>query len=192
MTGPAAGKAELRALALSRRAALSAQAHRQGSDRAVAHLRPLIAPRETVALFWPMRGEIDVLPLIQDVRAKGGGVAMPAVDGRAMVFRRFQDEAALERGVFGTRHPPATEPVLHPDLVVAPLAAFDRKGGRIGYGGGYYDKAFAAFRAAGQLPRLVGIAFACQEVSEVPVEPHDQLLAAIATERELITVGGGA
>ena len=187
-----AAKAELRALALSRRAALSAAEHRRGSDRAVAHLRPLVRPGETVALFWPMRGEIDPLPLVADVQRMGGEVAMPVVDGRAMIFRRFGGEATLESGIYGTRHPPAHEPVLHPDLVIAPLAAFDRRGGRIGYGGGYYDRFLAGARLAGRIPRVVGVAFACQEVDAVPVEPHDEPLSAIATERELITTGAGA
>jgi 5-formyltetrahydrofolate cyclo-ligase len=109
-----------------------------------------------------------------------------------MHFRRFDGEACLEPGVFGTRHPHAGQPVVDPDFIVAPLAAFDRRGGRIGYGAGHYDNAIAELRARGKRFRVVGIAFACQEVEKIPVEPHDQRLSVIATERELIRAEGGA
>jgi 5-formyltetrahydrofolate cyclo-ligase len=90
--------------------------------------------------------------------------------------------------VFGTHHPHAEMPVVDPDFVVAPLAAFDRRGGRIGYGAGYYDAAIADLAARGRRFRLAGIAFASQEVGDVPVESHDVRLPLIATERELIRV----
>ena len=179
-------KAELRALGLARRAAMTEDERREASARAVERLRPLLRRGETVSLFWPMRGEIDPRALIDDVKAVGGRVAMPVVEKRRMFFRRFDGEECLEPGVFGTRHPHAGQPVIDPDLIVAPLAAFDRRGGRIGYGAGHYDAAIADLHARGKEPRIVGIAFACQEVDAVPVEPHDQRLVIVATERELI------
>jgi 5-formyltetrahydrofolate cyclo-ligase len=179
-------KAELRALGLARRAAMTEDERREASARAVERLKPLLRRGETVSLFWPMRGEIDPRAVIDDVKAVGGCVAMPVVEKRRMFFRRFDGEECLEPGVFGTRHPHAGQPVIDPDLIVAPLAAFDRHGGRIGYGAGHYDEAIADLHARGKEPRIVGIAFACQEVDAVPVEPHDQRLAMIATERELI------
>jgi 5-formyltetrahydrofolate cyclo-ligase len=109
-----------------------------------------------------------------------------------MFFRLFDGEACLEGGVFGTRHPHAGMPVVDPDFVVAPLAAFDRGGGRIGYGAGYYDAAMADLIARGRPFRLAGIAFACQEVDFVPVETHDVALPLVATERELIETGAAA
>ena len=188
MSDHTATKAGLRAEALARRAALSAEAHRRGSRAAALHLRPLLRGHEAVALFWPMRGEIDPRELAPDIEALGGVVAMPAIEGRNMQFRRYHGEETMEAGAYGTRHPPAHHPVVHPDLVVAPLAAFDRHGGRNGYGGGYYDRALAAYAEIGRSPRFVGIAFACQEVARVPVEAHDRPLDAIATESELIEV----
>jgi len=179
-------KAELRALGLARRAAMTEDERRQASERAVGHLKPLLRGGEIVSLFWPMRGEIDPRALIDDIRDADGLVAMPVVEKRRMFFRRFDGEHCLEPGVFGTRHPHTGQPVLDPDLIVAPLAAFDRSGGRIGYGAGHYDTAIADLHARGKAPRVVGIAFACQEVDSVPVEAHDQRLAMIATERELI------
>ena len=184
--GPA--KAGLRALALRRRAALGDRQRVEASRQAAENIRPLLRPGETVSLFWPMRGEIDPRGLIEYVHEAGGRVAMPVVEGRRMQFRLFDGEHCLEDGVFGTRHPRAGQAAVDPDLIVAPLAAFDREGGRIGYGGGYYDRATAELGARGHLFRLAGIAFSCQEVEHVPVEPHDRPLAFIATERELIRV----
>ena len=66
-----------------------------------------------------------------------------------------------------------------------PLTAFDRNGGRVGYGRGYYDRAVAGLRAAGRFPRLIGIAFSVQEVAAVPMEPHDAPLDMIVTERDV-------
>jgi len=185
-------KAELRALTLARRAAMTESERRDASHHAVAWLRPLLKPGETVSIFWPMRGEIDPRGLLDDIDAAGGEVAMPVVEKRKMFFRRFDGEACLEDGVFGTRHPNAREPVLDPDLIVAPLAAFDRRGGRIGYGAGHYDMAIADLHARGKVPRIIGIAFACQEVDSVPTEVHDAKLQMIATERELIEAGSSA
>jgi 5-formyltetrahydrofolate cyclo-ligase len=185
-------KAELRVLALARRAELSEEQRREASTRAVGRLVPLISPGEVVSLFWPMRGEVDPLGLVQHVESAGGRVAMPVVDGKRMFFRAYDGERSMEPGVFGTSHPHAGQPVLDPDFIIAPLAAFDRRGGRIGYGAGYYDKASADLKARGKAFRMAGIAFACQEVDEVPVEPHDEPLMLVATERELIQAGVSA
>ena len=188
MPQSAATKAELRALALGRRAALGEAARQEASGRAAERLLPFIRPGETVALFWPMRDEIDPRGLIEPVLAAGGGIVMPVIEKRRMFFRAFDGAESLEDGTFGTSHPHAGQAVLDPDLIIAPLAAFDRRGGRIGYGAGYYDKAIADLKARGRPYRLAGIAFACQEVDSVPVEAHDEPLAHIATERELIRV----
>jgi 5-formyltetrahydrofolate cyclo-ligase len=187
-----AAKAELRNLALARRAELDPETRAAGSRHATERLRALLRPGETVSLFWPMRDEIDPRGLMEHVEALGGRVVMPVVEGRRMYFRAFGGPESLEAGVFGTSHPHAGQPVLDPDLIIAPLAAFDRSGHRIGYGAGYYDRAIADLKARGRPFRLAGIAFACQEVESVPAEEHDEPLGVIATERELIRVAGGS
>jgi 5-formyltetrahydrofolate cyclo-ligase len=189
---PIVTKAELRALGLARRAAMTEAERATASALAVERLRPLVAPGETVSLFWPMRGEIDPRGLIETVREKGGNIAMPVVEKRRMFFRLFDGEEDLEPGVFGTQHPHAGKRVADPDFIVAPLAAFDRMGGRIGYGAGHYDSVIADLIARGRRFRLSGIAFACQEVERVPLEAHDARLPLIATERELIRVEAAA
>ena len=186
MQKAAPSKAELRNEALARRDALTEEFRAEASRRAAARLRPLVKGGETVSVFWPMRSEIDPRSLIADVLAAGGSIAMPVIENRRMFFRAFDGEACLEAGVFGTRHPHAGMAVVDPDFIVAPLAAFDRNGGRIGYGAGHYDTAIASLKSRGKSFRLAGIAFACQEVERVPVELHDVRLPLIATENELI------
>ena len=190
MSEAAATKAALRAAALARRGTLEEAARREGSRLAAGRLRPFLRPGEVVSLFWPMRDEIDPRSLVEPILAAGGRIAMPVIEKRRMFFRAFEGEACLEAGVFGTSHPHAGMAVVDPDFIIAPLAAFDRRGGRIGYGAGYYDTAIAGLKARGRPHRLAGIAFACQEVDRVPVEAHDEPLPIIATERELIRVDG--
>ena len=190
-------KADLRERALARRAGIPAGDHERLSRLAAGRIAPLIADGETVALFWPIRGEIDPLSLCETVRARGGRVALPAVIGNDIVFRLFDDACnlgagSLEAGSFGTRHPPADAPRCLPDLIVAPLAVFDRTGGRIGYGGGFYDRYVSRFRAGSHPFRFVGIAFACQEADAVPLATHDERLDAVATEREWIVIDAQA
>lgn len=179
-------KADLRAQALARRTGIPARDHERLSRLAATRIAPRIADAATLALFWPIRGEIDPLSLGERVRARGGCVVLPAIVGDEIVFRRFDDAANLEAGGFGTRHPPADAPQCLPDLIVAPLAAFDRTGGRIGYGGGFYDRYVARLRSRNHRFAFIGIAFACQEVDIVPLTPRDERLDAIATDREWI------
>jgi 5-formyltetrahydrofolate cyclo-ligase len=185
-------KADLRAKALARRAGIATGDHERLSHLAAGRIEPLIADDQTVALFWPIRGEIDPLSLCETVRARGGRVILPAMVGDDMVFRIFDDAGSLEAGGFGTRQPPAEARQGLPDLIVAPLAAFDRSGGRIGYGGGFYDRYVAQLRGRGHPFRFVGIAFACQEVDVVPQTSHDERLDAVATEREWIVIDARA
>ena len=175
-------KADLRDLALARRSLLTETEHRTRSQAAASCMAGLIRPGEDVALFLPIRGEIDTGPLIETVRERHGRVLLPAVEGDAIVFRLYGDGDQLADGPFKTRQPDATAPEGAPDLIVAPLAAFDDAGNRIGYGGGYYDGATARLDAAGHRYRFCGFAFSCQKVDTIPAEPHDRRLDAIVTE----------
>jgi 5-formyltetrahydrofolate cyclo-ligase len=180
-------KAELRDLALARRSGLGERERAGANEAVVAVLREMIRPGEAVSLFWPIRNEIDPRPLFQQIRQVGGTVLLPAVVGREIEFRRYDANVELEPGSFGTFHPPAEAGRGDPDLIIAPLAAFDRQCNRIGYGGGFYDRATKRLDDAGRRFRYVGIAFACQEVETVPAEPYDHRLDAVVTEDGLIT-----
>jgi 5-formyltetrahydrofolate cyclo-ligase len=142
-----------------------------------------VAPGEVVSGFFPIRSEPDIRPLMSHLAARGARLCLPVViDRTTILFRALVPGAPLVDTGFGTCGPGPEAAVLEPDLMLVPLAAFDRAGHRIGYGAGHYDRAIARARAQGHPPRLIGIAFDCQEVPNVPFEPHDVPLEAVITE----------
>ncbi len=150
-------------------------------------------PGTVVSGFSPIRSEADIRPLMFSMREKGARLCLPVVlDRETIVFRDLVRGAELVDTGFGTAGPGPEAEVLDPELLLVPLSAFDAAGNRIGYGAGHYDRAIARLRAKGMRPRLVGIAFSCQEVEEVPAEPHDVPLDAILTEDGLRQLGGRA
>lgn len=148
---------------------------------------------QNIAAYWPLGDELDVRPLLL-AAAECGVAALPVVPDQPgpLAFRRWVPGLTLVSGRLGTWEPPAeAEPVV-PAVLVIPLLAFDRRGHRLGQGGGYYDRTLAVLRAAtedgagaknGCPPVAVGIAFACQEIPAVPVAPHDQGLDWVVTEQ---------
>ncbi|MEB2845761.1 5-formyltetrahydrofolate cyclo-ligase [Rhizobiales bacterium RZME27] len=154
---------------------LSLTTHGLGAVHVSAHM--------IVSGFLPIRSEVDLKPLMAALAQEGARLCLPAIlDRTTIVFREYRPDAELISMGFGTYGPAAHEPVLDPQIMLVPLAAFDRSGNRIGYGGGYYDRAIHLMRQKGGNPKLIGIAFDCQEVASVPVEPHDIRLDAILTE----------
>ena len=143
-----------------------------------------------VSGFWPMRSEVDVRPLMFALAEKGARLCLPAIiDRTTIVFRELVRGAELVDTGFGTSGPAADAEILEPDLMLVPLAAFDARGHRIGYGAGYYDRAIERLHNLGRNPRLIGIAFDCQEVGLVPDEPHDIVIPEILTESGLRRLG---
>jgi 5-formyltetrahydrofolate cyclo-ligase len=180
-------KKELRREALARRDAL-ADAYRIEAALAIAGLAdPIdVEPGTVVSGFWPIRSEMDVRPLLFRLREKGARLCLPAIlDRETIAFRELVRGADLVDMGFGTAGPGPDAEVLDPSLMLVPLAAFDARGHRIGYGAGYYDRAIARLQASGLRPRLIGVAFDCQEVPRVPDEPHDVILDEILTESGL-------
>lgn len=184
-------KSELRLAALARRDALGVERRRDASERAASIGRTVAeAGRgKIVSGYWPIRSEADPRPWLSVARESGATLALPVLEGPEVLrFRRWNADETLVPAGFGTVGPPPSAPYAVPDLILMPLAAFDRRLHRIGYGKGHYDRAIAALRANGRHPLLVGLAFAVQEVDKVPFEPHDIPLDAIVTEDELIAV----
>ncbi len=145
-----------------------------------------------VSAYWPIGDEVSTLPLIDALDEAGFAVGLPVTGriGEALVFRRWRRGDAMERGRMDIPVPCAAAAALAPDLLFVPLAAFDRRGHRVGYGAGFYDRSLAALRE--QKPvTAVGVAFAVQEVPAVPAEAHDQALDLIVTERETIVCVAG-
>lgn len=143
-------------------------------------------PGAIVSGFLPIRSEIDLRPLMALLAEKGARLSLPVVlDRETIVFRELVRGAPLVSTGFGTAGPGPEAAVLDPDVMLVPLAAFDSRGHRLGYGAGHYDRAVARLRGQGKRPHLVGIAFDCQEVPRLPDEPHDIALAEILTESGL-------
>jgi 5-formyltetrahydrofolate cyclo-ligase len=159
------------------------------SRRAAAHVLAAVAPLHavrTVAGYLPIRNELDPRPAMLALLGLGYRVAVPEVvrPRNPLVFRAWSPETRMEPGRYGIPVPIGAEAV-HPDLVLVPMLAFDRRGHRLGYGGGFYDRTIAALRASGPIV-VLGFAHAAQEVETVPDSEHDMPLDAIVTEDGLI------
>ncbi|MGQ2907979.1 MAG: 5-formyltetrahydrofolate cyclo-ligase [Aliihoeflea sp.] len=180
-------KKALREEALARRDGLDSQWRIEASLRmAEAADRLGVEPGMVVSGFWPMRSEVDVRPLMFALRERGARLCLPAIlDKQTIVFRELVRDGKMVDMGFGTFGPGPDAAELDPDLMLIPLAAFDDRGHRIGYGAGYYDRAIDRLQAKGHAPRLVAIAFDCQEVERVPDQDHDVQLPEILTESGL-------
>jgi len=139
-----------------------------------------------IAGYVSLGDEADVAPLLALLAEQDASLVLPAVAARdeALEFRRWKPEDALEDGPFATRHPLAEAERAVPDLLLVPLLAFDTQGGRLGYGGGYYDRTLAALRQRGPVT-AVGIGYAAQRMDGLPRETHDQPLDWVVTERDV-------
>jgi 5-formyltetrahydrofolate cyclo-ligase len=181
---PNADKAALRAQARAARRALKAE--RPDAAARAAALAPLalLVPRRpwTAAIYHPLGAELDPGPLAARLAEAGAAIAAPVVVERdTPLLFRLQTDDVLGVDALGVAVPSADAPEVVPDLVIVPLLAFDRQGGRLGQGGGYYDRTLARLRAAGPL-LAVGLAYAGQEVAHVPMEAFDQRLDGVLTE----------
>lgn len=187
-------KAALRREMKGRRAGLVAACPDAGERLAKAFLAQGMWPKASVvAGFHPIRDEIDPRPLMRHFQARGYALALPRIEAEGrMIFRTCTLDAPLEAGPFGTQQPGPDAPEVFPDLILTPLLAFDRQGGRLGYGGGFYDRALDYLRSVNQSNenplQVWGVAFSAQAVSRVPTEPHDQRLDAVLTEQGVIEI----
>ncbi len=147
-----------------------------------------LAPGSAVSAYWPLGDEIDSRPLMRALHELGHPVGLPVVvgPGQALVFRQWRPGLDLVAGAYGAMTPSDSAPALTPSTVLAPLLAFDRRGYRLGYGGGFYDRTLRALRRHAVLG--VGLAFAGQEVAAVPTGAGDEKLDWIVTEREAIAI----
>lgn len=158
---------------------------RERLERAVARrVLPHLGAAKRVAAYLTDGQEVDPLPILQALAEQGVATALPHLSDRQapMRFLRWSPGWPLLMGPFGLRQPPAEAPEVEPELILAPLLGFDRTMGRLGQGAGFYDRAFARHPRA----RRIGIAWSVQELPEIPVDPWDVPLHAVATELEWI------
>jgi 5-formyltetrahydrofolate cyclo-ligase len=176
-------KAALRKQAHAARAALSPQ-EREDAARAVAqHFFETVAfaPEDVIAGYWRIRDELDCQPILVQLLDGGQKVVLPVVQGdeQPLDLRVWEADAPLYEAGFGTLAPSDLAPRAVPDVVLMPLLGFDSEGTRLGYGGGYYDRTLASLP---NKPMLIGMAFAAQELPQIPRERHDVPLDAVVTE----------
>lgn len=175
------GKRRLRAEARARRAAIAADDRKRAVERiASIGLDFLGIPPDLLAAYHPVRSELDCLPLLRRLALDGWRLALPVVVGAApLIFREWSLSAPLETGPLGIPHLSAGPEVI-PRVLIVPLLAFDRRGYRLGQGGGHYDRTLAGLRQDHAII-AIGLAFDEQEVAEVPSGPYDQPLDWILT-----------
>ena len=175
--------------ALARKAAFARrkQAFDAGHPAQSALLSEVLAAHrgKVLAGYMPIRTEIDPRPAMTEAAAFGT-VAVPVIRaaGQPLVFSQWTSGCTLVDGPFGARVP-ENERLLVPEVLIVPLVAFDRRGGRLGYGGGFYDRSLEGLRARGPV-LAIGFAWSAQEAENLPLEPTDQPLDLIVTERAVI------
>ncbi len=147
---------------------------------------PLSGEAGPVSGYWPIGSEVDPRPLMVGLTERGLDVCLPLIaqtPGLPLTFRRWTPNSVMEPHGFKTLAPADDgQPLMTPHMLLVPLLGFDRRGGRLGYGQGHYDRTLAVLRAHGTA-LAVGLAFAAQEEDQVPLEPHDVPLDWVVTER---------
>ncbi len=159
-------------------------------DQFLAHGMIADDRKKIVSGFYPFRSELDCRPLLTALREAGCTTALPVIVAakQPLAFQQWAPGESLEPGVWNIPVPLAGADTLVPDVLLVPLLGFDRRGYRIGYGGGFYDRTIAALRSAKPVT-AIGLAFSAQEIDEVPREVHDMALDWVLTEAGLIKAG---
>jgi len=180
-------KKELRAAALAARDALSDEFRAAAADAIARRGSPIeIKGGIVVSGYSPIRSEVDPFPLMRMFAARGARLALPAVmaRGKSLAFRAWSPSDRLMLGPLGILEPSPAAAEIVPDIMLVPLAAFDRIGHRIGYGAGHYDFTLAHLRKAKAIT-AIGVAFAVQEIAAVPALAHDVALDYVLTETKV-------
>ena len=185
-------KARVRAILRARKEAMRPEERREKSSLIARHLMLLIASGETVMVFTSKEKEVNTTPLIEALFAEKNPVVVPIIQQADVSLRLsyLRDVSALVPSTFGVPEPIGSEIPADPqdvDVIILPMLGFDRAGGRIGYGAGYYD------RFLSKTPGLfkIGIAFACQEVEHLPTDENDVRMDLIVTEEGIVYDGSG-
>jgi 5-formyltetrahydrofolate cyclo-ligase len=180
-------KGDLRNAALAARDALGDEARLQAAQGIATRGLPFaLEGGAVVSGYAPIRSELDPTPLMLALATLGAKLALPVVlaRGHSLSFRAWAPDDKLVLGSMGILEPAPAAAELVPDIMLVPLAAFDRAGHRIGYGGGYYDYTFSHLRKSKHVTG-VGLAFAVQEIKTVPALAHDEALDYVLTEKRI-------
>lgn len=184
-------KAAMRSELRARRAAAKAADPDAAVHAAQAFATAGLGPFATAAIYHPQGTEMDPYPLAAVLERQGARIALPVAEKRdsPLVFRLIGETGALRPDAVGIPSPGGDALETRPDLIICPLLGFDRSGGRLGQGGGFYDRTLEALRATGPIT-VIGLAYAAQELSACPRGPFDQPLDGVVTERGFFPVDG--
>jgi 5-formyltetrahydrofolate cyclo-ligase len=185
-------KTKVRAEVLALRDALPAEVRAAAAETIAARPFPIAVPKGAIVSgFMPLKSEINPLPLMRKFADAGARLALPCIAGRGkpLIMRAYAFGDEFARGQWGIREPLPTAAEVAPDILIVPLAAFDRTGNRIGYGAGYYDMTINALRAKKRVT-AIGIAFAAQQFTAVPATDRDERLDLVLTEKEAFDFRG--
>lgn len=196
-SGLADAKADLR----KRMREVRADASTQGAEAAQAlksqiirHMtdQNLLKDGVIVAGYMALNSELDPAPTLEALLKAGVGIALPVTGepGEPLIFRTWRTGDPLTLGRFGTLEPADTALQVEPDVVLVPLLAFDVQGGRLGFGGGYYDRTLAELRQAKNIVAY-GVGFDVQEVPQVPTNALDARLNGVFTPTRVISALSG-
>jgi len=184
-------KSDARKAALIARSDAWAQ-HKDAGQRLVSMFPDALWPPINciVASYYPIGSEIDPRPLAETFMCEQVKIGLPVLAGPNLpvTFRRWSPGDVLERGPFGVLEPTAEARTVVPDILLVPLVAADRAGGRLGYGKGYYDRTLSGLRAAGSIT-AIGLAYDEQIMDGIAIEAHDQPLDWIITPTQVINIG---
>lgn len=180
-------KRKLRKSCLQARETIPEVLRRQASENLFKGLNGLeVAEKSVIAGYWAIGSEISLRPLLRILHAEGFVLVLPVVEKREkeLSFRQWTPDTLMKTGTFGITEPDDTAATFVPDVLMVPLLAFDGRGYRLGYGGGYYDRTLAELQKNRDIT-TIGVAFAAQQIDELPNEPHDVPLDMILTENGL-------
>ncbi|MFM9891140.1 MAG: 5-formyltetrahydrofolate cyclo-ligase [Rickettsiales bacterium] len=178
-------KRKLRQQAQQRRMAVPHAACLSASQSVARHFadHPILAFAPSFAGYLAMRGELDVRPVFSIMARFSKQTSLPCIiEQKTLLFRQWAPGDPLARHPLGPEEPLPTAPALFPEIILVPLLAFDGGGGRLGYGGGYYDRTMEAMRRFETPPLFVGVGYSMQEIDLVPMDAHDQPLDGVLTE----------
>ena len=186
-------KAALRVKARAARALLDSGERADAAEAAARHFFDSIELQKSdvVAAYWRIRDEMDCQPILIRLMDSNQTVVLPVVLGpdEPLDLRVWEQGASLYESGFGTLAPSELAPKAEPDVVLMPLLAFDSRGTRLGYGGGYYDRTLASMK---KRPKLIGLAYSTQQLERIPREAHDVPLDAVITETGVVYFGAAA
>lgn len=193
-TQPPLSRAQLRRQLRAARRALSRSQQRQAARNLYRQLaqHPMFRRARQIALYLPSDGEIDPQLLMRAAQRRGKAIYLPVLSAwpkTKMVFQRVRTGEPLRPNRFNIAEPRANRSrqrkVWALDLILLPLVGFDSEGGRLGMGGGFYDRslAYRKLRAQPQKPQLLGLAHECQKVGKLPLASWDVALTATVTDR---------